>query len=198
MQSLILATTNQGKINELTALLKPITCIPQQALNIKEIEESGLTFVENALLKARHASKIGKLPALADDSGLVVAALNGEPGIYSARFAAINGSKLSNMDYLLKRLTKTKPADRTAYFYCALALVQHESDPMPLVITAKWCGIITQEKQGNLGFGYDPIFYLPSLGLTAAQLSLNKKNTLSHRGQALQILIASLKDYGQK
>lgn len=196
MQKLILATNNQGKINEISALLQPIVCLLQQSLSIPEITETGLSFVENAIIKARHASKICKLPALADDSGLVVPALNGEPGIYSARFAKSKKSSLSNIDYLLHCLANTKERDRNAYFYCALALVKDANDPIPLIITATWDGKIAFTQKGTQGFGYDPVFYLPDLHLTAAELSLEQKNVLSHRAKALQKLKVELLGQG--
>lgn len=188
---LILATNNSGKIDELNALLNPIHCIPQAQLNIEDVEETGLSFVENAFIKARNASLLGNGPALADDSGLVVEALNGEPGIYSARFAQRN-QQLDNLDYLLHRMQDVPVAERKAYFYCALVLLRHAGDPAPFIVTAKWEGVISLERAGSEGFGYDPLFYLPEYQCTAAQLSLEKKNAVSHRAIAIKALRSSL------
>ena len=161
MRELILATSNPGKIAELQAMLPGVHCISQQTLNIKDADETGLTFIENALIKARHASHLSNKPALADDSGLVVPALNGEPGIYSARFAGKNASTGKNIDLLLNRLAQVPDAQRGAFFYCAIVFVEHANDPTPLIATGKFPGIISHERQGSNGFGYDPVFYLP-------------------------------------
>lgn len=193
-QKLILATSNVGKINELTDLLKPIVCIPQATLNISDAEESGISFVENALIKARHAATQGSCAALADDSGLVVDVLKGEPGIYSARFATLHHSTLDNISYLLERLTDVPMPARRAYFYCALVLLQHAADPTPLIVTGKWPGYIAMQTAGEGGFGYDPIFYVPEFQCTAAQLTPAQKNKMSHRGQAMRALKAALTD----
>jgi XTP/dITP diphosphohydrolase len=188
IKDVILATNNVGKIGEFTALLQPLSFIPQAQLNIPDAEETGLSFVENALIKARHAAQLGERPALADDSGLVVPALNGAPGIYSARFAKRNQSELDNNQYLLQRLKGFGMASRRAYFYCAIALVEHAFDPTPLIVTGKWEGYIALEAQGEDGFGYDPLFYLPALQCTVAQLLPAQKNKLSHRGLAMAAL----------
>lgn len=192
--NLILATNNPGKIEELVALLKPITCIPQAELNIEEVEETGLSFVENALIKARHASLLGGRPAIADDSGLVVEALEGAPGIYSARFANMNHGIVNNTDYLLQRMHGVPLSQRGAYFYCVIVLLRHANDPAPLIATGKWDGFISLEQQGNLGFGYDPVFYLPEHRCTAAQLDAEKKNKVSHRAIAMKTLHAALEN----
>lgn len=192
MQTLVLATSNKGKIAELQALLAPIDCIPQQQLNITDAAETGLSFVENALLKARHASRLSKTPALADDSGLVVNALLGKPGIYSARFAGNDASDEENIRYLLDQLTGVPNALRQAFFYCALVLVTHADDPTPLIATGTLHGIINVESSGTQGFGYDPVFYLPEYQCTLAELSTREKNKISHRAIALKHLKTTL------
>ena len=188
MRELILATSNPGKIAELQAMLPAFHCIPQETVNISDADETGLTFIENALIKARHASHLSKKPALADDSGLVVPELNGEPGIYSARFAGRNAKTQDNIDLLLNRLAQVPDAQRGAFFYCAIVFVEHANDPTPLIATGKFSGIISHERQGSNGFGYDPVFYLPDYQCTLAQLPSTIKNTISHRALALQQL----------
>lgn len=185
MKEIILATGNRGKIAELEAILHPIHCIPQANLGITEAEETGLSFIENAIIKARHASRLGNKPALADDSGLVVAALHGAPGIYSARFAGKQGNDAANIDLLLTKLADIPVDQRQAYFYCAIALVRHAEDPTPLIATGTFEGIITTERKGEQGFGYDPVFYIDSEQCTAAQLPAKIKNSISHRAKAL-------------
>jgi XTP/dITP diphosphohydrolase len=188
MKTLVLATHSRGKIAELTALLAPIACIPQSDLHISEAAETGLTFVENALIKARHASHHSNYPALADDSGLVVDALNGRPGIYSARFAGSNATDAENIQKLLTVMQDLGTDNRHAYFYCATVLVRYPDDPTPIVTFGRLDGIIVQQSQGDQGFGYDPIFFLPKYGKTLAQLALQEKNKFSHRAQALEKL----------
>ncbi|GGI88155.1 RdgB/HAM1 family non-canonical purine NTP pyrophosphatase [Legionella impletisoli] len=195
MKEIILATNNSGKIKELEALLAPIQCIPQHSLGISEAEETGLSFIENAILKARHASRQTGKPSLADDSGLVVPALNGEPGIYSARFAGPNASDEDNVQMLLNKLKHVPEYERQAYFYCAMVLVEHADDPTPIVATGKLEGVILDEPKGSSGFGYDPIFFLPSYGATVAELSKDIKNQISHRAQALNALLQGMLDY---
>ncbi|MBA3537934.1 MAG: RdgB/HAM1 family non-canonical purine NTP pyrophosphatase [Tatlockia sp.] len=194
MKEIILATSNQGKISELESILGFLKCIPQSDLGIGDAEETGLSFVENAIIKARHASHLGNKPALADDSGLVVQALNGAPGIYSARFAGKNACDNDNINLLLNRLEGVPESQRQAYFYCAIAVLTHADDPIPIIVTSKWSGIITQKKMGEQGFGYDPVFYVPGHHCTSAQLPINIKNNLSHRAQALKQLLARLED----
>jgi len=186
--TIILATSNQGKQLEIQALLSNTQCILQQDLQIASPPETGLSFIENALIKARHACTIANMPALADDSGLMVAALNDEPGIYSARFAGDNATDKDNIKLLLHKLVDTPHAERMATFYCAIALVRHPNDPAPIIATGTLSGYITESLQGNNGFGYDPIFYLPALQCTLAELSLELKNTISHRALALKNL----------
>ncbi len=188
MKEIVLATNNQGKIKELNQLLAPILCIPQSSLGIAEAVEDGLSFIENALIKARHASLLAKKPALADDSGLVVPALNGAPGIFSARYAGSNTTDQNNMALLLKNMSQLHSEQREAYFYCAIALVQHATDPTPLIATGMFKGFIHTQALGEEGFGYDPIFYIPEYQCTAAQLPATIKNTISHRAKALSCL----------
>lgn len=183
---IILATHNPGKVLELQSLLAPVTCIPQQVLGITEVEESGQSFIENALLKARHASQHTNKPALADDSGLVVAALNGAPGIYSARYAGPTANSTQNMALLLSQMIDIPLSDRQAYFYCAIAYVRHAADPTPIIAIGQCDGQIHHTPLGDQGFGYDAIFYLPQYKATFAQLSTDIKNTISHRAQAMQ------------
>lgn len=188
MKEIILATGNKGKIAELEAILAPIHCISQDKLGIGSVEETGLSFIENALLKARFASRIANKPALADDSGLVVAALHGEPGIYSARYAGDQATDADNIALLLKNLENTPENQRQAYFFCAIALVQHANDPTPIIACGRLSGLITTRPDGEHGFGYDPVFYIPSHQCTAAQLPAKIKNTISHRAKALEHL----------
>ncbi|WP_347251334.1 RdgB/HAM1 family non-canonical purine NTP pyrophosphatase [Legionella sp.] len=188
MKEIILATSNKGKIAELEAILSPWHCIPQTSLGIKDAEETGLSFVENAIIKARHASQLGNKPALADDSGLVVQALNGAPGIYSARYAGMEASDNDNIQLLLNNLAAIPDSQRQAFFYCAIALVKHADDPTPLIAIGRLMGKITHTPMGDQGFGYDPIFYIESQQCTAAQLPAKIKNSISHRAQALNQL----------
>lgn len=185
MNEIILATSNAGKIRELSALLAPLTCISQASLGITDAIENGLCFVENALIKARHASRIANRPALADDSGLVVPILDGAPGIYSSRFAGEKATDDANIALLLEKLKQTPDNQRQAFFYCAIVLVQHPNDPTPIIACGKLEGEISRAAVGEQGFGYDPVFYLTSQQCTMAQLPAKIKNTISHRAQAL-------------
>ncbi|MEQ3513234.1 XTP/dITP diphosphatase [Pseudoalteromonas sp. BZB3] len=192
-QQIVLATGNQGKVKELGAMLNElnIEVLPQSQFDVPDVPETGTTFIENAIIKARHAAKITGLPAIADDSGLEVDALNGAPGVYSARFAGENANDQDNIDKLLVEMQgKTV---RSARFWCVLVYMRHADDPTPLVCQASWEGTITEDQQGREGFGYDPVFYVASEGCTSAQLTKEQKNALSHRGQALQQLVAKLK-----
>lgn len=195
MQKIVLATNNQGKVNELQNLLADagFNVVAQKEFNVPEVDETGLTFIENAILKARHTAKFTKLPAIADDSGLVVNALGGAPGIYSARYAGEHGNDASNNQKLLQELKNVPSEKRTAYFYCALAFMRHENDPTPIICLGKWDGIILNEIRGEGGFGYDPLFYVPELNCSAAELTKEHKSQISHRGQALKQLIAKIK-----
>lgn len=194
MKNLILATSNLGKIAELQTMLPAFHCISQASLGITDADETGLSFVENAIIKARHASHQANQPALADDSGLVVNALNGAPGIYSARFAGPQANNQENIDLLLARMNHTPDEQRQAYFYCAIALVQHADDPTPILATGRFSGYIGRERRGEHGFGYDPIFYLPNYQCTLAELAPEIKNIISHRAIALRQLHDSLKE----
>lgn len=192
MQKLVLASNNAGKLREFQALLAPFQyeVIPQGALAIPAAQEPYLTFVENALAKARHASAASGLPALADDSGICAHALNGEPGIHSARYAGVNGNDAANNQKLLQALQNK--TDRGAHYVCALVMLNNASDPEPLIVQTRWYGTVIDEAKGNNGFGYDPHFFLPELGCTAAQLDPSEKNLISHRAQALRELISKL------
>jgi XTP/dITP diphosphohydrolase len=189
----VLASNNAGKVKEFTELLAPfhIEMIPQSQLGVSEIEETGLSFIENAILKARHAAQVTGLPALADDSGLAVDALNGEPGIYSARYAGTNNSA-DNITKLLMKMANVPEEKRSAHFHCILAFVSHATDPMPLICAGKWSGYILSAPQGEHGFGYDPVFYVPAEKMSAAELPAELKNKISHRGLALELLLKQL------
>ncbi|TAK75479.1 MAG: XTP/dITP diphosphatase [Gammaproteobacteria bacterium] len=193
---IVLASNNVGKIREFKALLKdfPIELISQAEFGVEEVEETGLTFIENALLKARHASRLTDLPALADDSGLAVAALNGAPGIYSARYAGKPTDAQKNIQKLLADLKDIPDDQRHASFHCVLAFMLYEKDPVPLVCDGQWSGMISREPRGEHGFGYDPIFYVPAEKKTAAELPPAVKHQMSHRGQALNMLTCLLKE----
>ena len=190
--SLVLASGNAGKIKELQALLPNYILIPQTQFDVPEIAETGTTFVENAILKARHAAKISKLPAIADDSGLVIAALNDAPAIYSARYAGENATDAENIEKVLRELDGVPLLHRHAYFFCVVVLLRHENDPCPIIAQGRWEGYILDYPQGENGFGYDPIFGVPSHHCSAAQLPFEIKNSLSHRAQALAKLQATL------
>ncbi len=190
----VLATGNPGKLQELQAMLEPlgVEVVPLSQFTRVAVPETGLTFVENALIKARHASQLTKLPAIADDSGLEVDALQGAPGIYSARYAGEHASDEDNLRKLLAALSGRKPAERTARYCCALVYMRWEHDPFPLISQASWEGRITDVPRGTGGFGYDPIFELSQRSVTVAELPAAEKNQLSHRGQALRGLVAQL------
>lgn len=190
MSRIVLATNNLGKVREVSAALlgHNLEIVAQSAWNVPEIAETGLTFVENALLKARHAARHTGLPALADDSGLCVDALHGAPGIHSARYAGADANDQRNIKRLLRELGAIPAEQRSARFHCTLVLLRHADDPTPLICAADWEGMITFEPYGNCGFGYDPVFLVVEEGQTAAELDLAVKNRLSHRGRALQAL----------
>jgi XTP/dITP diphosphohydrolase len=191
---IVLATNNPGKLKELQDLLAPLAVevLPQAAFTHESIEETGLSFVENAILKARHAAEHAGLPAIADDSGLEVDALQGAPGIFSARYAGERATDLDNLNELVAALRGVPAAQRTARYRCALAFMRWDRDPAPIVCQASWEGRIIDTPRGTGGFGYDPIFELPGRSLTAAELPADEKNRLSHRGVALRQLIAEL------
>ena len=188
---IVLASSNPGKIAEIKLLSKklPIEWVSQSEFNIPDIEETGKTFIENAILKARHAAKLSGLPALADDSGLVVDALDRRPGVYSARYAGKDATDAERNEKLLAELKDVKSGDRTASYHCVLALVEDENDPAPLICHGVWEGSILYEPRGKNGFGYDPIFYVPTHRCSAAELSATEKNRISHRGQVMEQLI---------
>lgn len=189
---LVLASNNRGKLAEFDRLLAPLGfAIQTQAeLNISEAEEPYPTFIENALTKARHAARESSLPALADDSGICVPALSGAPGVFSARYAGEPKSDAANNAKLVADLQEHK--DKSAYYYCVLVYLRHADDPQPVIADARWFGEVIDEPRGQGGFGYDPHFWLPSLNKTAAELAPEEKNQISHRAQALRILIAQL------
>ena len=191
-RELVLASNNAGKLREFAQLLEPLgyTLRPQGELNVPEAEEPHCTFLENALAKARHAAALTGLPALADDSGVCVDALRGEPGVHSARYAGEPKSDARNNARLVAELAAH--ADKSAYYYCVLVLVRHAHDPQPVIAEGRWDGQIIDSPRGSNGFGYDPYFLLPPLGLTAAELPSEQKNLLSHRGKALRELVKKL------
>jgi len=191
-EKIVLASSNQGKIKEIQALLSDSTIITQQQFNIKEAEETGSTFIENAIIKARNAARYSHLPAIADDSGLMVDALNGAPGVISARYASANASDQENIDKLLKAMTGIPQAQRRARFICVMVFMRHAHDPFPVIAQGSWEGFILPQTQGSNGFGYDPVFWIPTENCSAAELSATRKNQLSHRGQALTQLTTLL------
>ena len=192
-QRLILASNNAGKLKEFSEILGPIgfTLHPQGEFDVPEAEEPFATFVENALQKARHAARLTGLPALADDSGVCVNALGGAPGVWSARYAGEPKSDARNNEKVIADLAPFE--DKSGYYYCVLVYVRHADDPQPVIADARWNGEITPTARGANGFGYDPHFWLPSLGKSAAELTPAEKNALSHRGQALRALVDKLK-----
>ncbi len=194
MTRTVLASANAGKLAEFRRLLQnvPMELVPQSMLDIQAVEETGKTFRENALLKARHASRGAGLPAVADDSGLLVDALGGRPGVRSARFAGEGASDGANVAKLLRDLAGVAEAQRTARFECVVAYVRNPDDAAPVIACGTWRGRILCGPRGDKGFGYDPVFLVPELGLSAAELSPSRKDELSHRGQALRALAACL------
>ncbi len=192
-QTIVLASNNAGKLKEFNQLLAPIgfTLHAQGEFNVPEADEPHPTFVENALAKARHASRLTGLPALADDSGICANALAGAPGVWSARYAGEPKSDARNNARLVAELAAH--ADKSAYYYCVLVLIRHAEDPQPLIAEGRWNGEVIEAARGAGGFGYDPHFWLPSLGQSAAELSADEKNRLSHRGQALRLLVEKLR-----
>lgn len=196
--TLVLASNNKGKISEfekMFAELKlPVNVIPQGQLNIPDAIEDGLSFIENAIIKARHAAKISGKPAIADDSGLCVPVLDGAPGIYSARYAGDHGNDAANNEKLLHDLKPFRNADQAieGMFVCVLALVTHAEDPLPQIFQGFWHGEILEAARGEHGFGYDPLFWLPELQISSAEMSKQEKNKISHRGKAMQLFRDSL------
>lgn len=196
MQKVVLATGNPGKVRELAGLLADfgLDVVAQTELGVESAEETGLTFIENAILKARHAAQITGLPAIADDSGLAVDALGGAPGIYSARYAGESTSDQANLEKLLVTMKDVPDEQRGAQFHCVLVYMRHAEDPTPLVFHGRWPGMIAHESAGVGGFGYDPIFYVPELGKSAAELSREEKQAVSHRGKALKLMLDALRN----
>ncbi len=192
----VLATGNVGKLKEIAEMLAglDIEVVAQRELGISDAEETGLSFAENALLKARHASASSGLPAIADDSGLEVDALDGAPGIYSARYAGAEASDADNNRKLLDALGKLPPEKRTARFQCLMVYLRHAQDPTPIICQGTWEGHILDASRGSNGFGYDPLFFVPTENCSSAELSPELKNRLSHRGQALRKLLEELRD----
>jgi XTP/dITP diphosphohydrolase len=192
--TIVLATGNPGKVEELTVPLGALgyQIVTQSQLGIQPITETGQTFIENALLKARHCAQQSGLPSMADDSGLVVKALQGAPGLYSARWAGEYASEADNRHKLLEQLQQLPAAQRTAYLYCVIVYLRRADDPAPLIGQGRWNGEIAGYPSGDQGFGYDPLFYLPDLQCTAAALSREQKSLHSHRGQALRQLLTAL------
>jgi XTP/dITP diphosphohydrolase len=202
VKRLVAATGNPGKLREFEQMLAPLgfEIVPQSRLDIPEPDEPHATFVENALAKARHASRLSGMPAFADDSGICVAALGGEPGVHSARYADDAAGTAHpreeqdrrNNEKLIAELAGLR--DRRAHYYCVIVLTRHAGDPEPLIAEGRWHGEVVSDARGVNGFGYDPYFYVPALGRTAAQLNPEEKNAISHRGQALRALVARLKE----
>ena len=190
----VLASSNQGKLREINQLLSGLHLegVPQTEYNVPDVEETGLTFVENAIIKARNAAQHTGMPSLADDSGIEVDYLRGEPGIYSARYAGKGASDLDNLNKLLDALKGVPDEERTARFQCLMVFLRHEKDPTPIICQGTWEGKILFEPRGENGFGYDPVFYVPTHNCSSAELESTVKNQLSHRGQALQKLLSAM------
>lgn len=196
MSKIVLATGNQGKVREMADVLSDFgfNVVAQSEFNVSDVAETGTTFIENAIIKARHAAKETGLPAIADDSGLEVDALNGAPGVYSARYSGEGATDQQNIDKMLAAMEGIPEEKRTARFHCVLVLMKHENDPTPLICHGSWEGHITTEQQGENGFGYDPIFWVSEDNCSSAELEPARKKQLSHRGQALKKLFAALKE----
>ncbi|MGB5427000.1 MAG: XTP/dITP diphosphatase [Gammaproteobacteria bacterium] len=200
MKEIVLASSNPGKVREINQLLATLDLHvqPQSEFGVIDAEETGLTFVENAILKARNAAQHTGLPAIADDSGIEVDALNGAPGIYSARFAGDNASDQQNLEKLLAELEGMPEAQRSARFQCLMVFMAHANDPTPVICQGTWEGRILTAARGDNGFGYDPVFYVPTHDCSSAELSADVKNALSHRGQALRQLVTALQHYREQ
>lgn len=194
VRRVVLASSNPGKIRELNTLLvsADIEVIPQSRFKVPEAEETGLCFVENAIIKARNASEHANMPAIADDSGICVDALNGAPGVRSARYAGVDASDADNMNKLLADMADVPATQRQARFYCVIAYLRHAHDPVPLLCQGVWEGYLLLQPSGENGFGYDPIFGVPEYDCSSAQLEPDVKNALSHRGKALRQLVRAL------
>lgn len=193
-KNLVIASGNRGKLAEINAILAPLefNVLPQSEFAISDAEETGLTFIENALLKARHAACHCPHPVIADDSGLEVPALNGAPGIYSARYAGEHGNDQANNRKLVQEMTDLEGDQRRANFRCVMVYLRHPEDPVPIIAEGVWSGMILESGRGAGGFGYDPLFFVPALGKTGAELVAEHKNRISHRGQALSELTRRL------
>ncbi|ACH65647.1 non-canonical purine NTP pyrophosphatase, RdgB/HAM1 family [Aliivibrio fischeri MJ11] len=196
MSKIVLATGNQGKVREMADILADFgfDVVAQSEYNVSDVAETGTTFIENAIIKARHTAKETGLPAIADDSGLEVDALNGAPGVYSARYSGEGATDQKNIDKMLAAMEGIPAEKRTARFHCVLVLMKHENDPTPLICHGTWEGHITTEQKGENGFGYDPIFWVSEDNCSSAELEPARKKQLSHRGQALKKLFAALKE----
>jgi XTP/dITP diphosphohydrolase len=195
-QQIVLASGNAGKIREIQALLAGHTIVPQSAFNVAECEETGLTFVENAILKARNAARQSQLPSIADDSGLVVDALDGAPGVFSARYAGVGASDQDNIEKLLRELQGVPDQQRSARFICVMVFMEHAGDPCPVIAQGVWEGRILAQAAGENGFGYDPVFWVPEHNCASAELTPAVKNSLSHRGKALRDLASLIQAKG--
>lgn len=195
MNKIVLASGNKKKLVELQSLLTglPLEIVPQSELSIPDAVEDGLSFVENAIIKARHAARLSGLPAIADDSGIAVDALDGAPGIYSARFSGEGADDASNNKKLLADLSGIEESKRTAEFHCVLVFMRHANDPVPLICHGVWAGSILFSPRGDNGFGYDPLFWVPTHQCSSAELNKEEKNRISHRGQAMRQLLEQLK-----
>ena len=196
MEKVVLATGNKKKVEELNALLADLdyAVVPQSEFNVESVPETGTTFVENAIIKARHAARVTGLPAIADDSGIEVDALLGRPGVYSARYAGEDASDEDNLEKLLEDMNGVPAVLRSARYWCVLVYMRHADDPTPIICQASWEGSLATEPAGENGFGYDPIFNVPDLDCTAAELDPATKNSLSHRGKALAQLVKALQE----
>ena len=194
VQKVVLATGNKGKVKELAGMLSSLgmEVIPQSELSVSDAAETGSTFVENAIIKARHAARNTGLPAIADDSGLAVESLGGAPGVYSARYSGEQATDQSNIKKLLHAMSDIPKEKRQAKFLCVLVFMRHSDDPTPIICQGEWSGDITTEQHGENGFGYDPVFWVNEQNCSSAQLSSEQKNALSHRGKALKLLLTQL------
>jgi non-canonical purine NTP pyrophosphatase (RdgB/HAM1 family) len=194
LREIVLASNNPGKAKEINALLDEtlFNVIPQSEFDVEEVEETGLTFIENAIIKARHAARYTHHPVIADDSGIEVPALKGSPGIYSARYAGVDASDEDNLNKLIEDIKPLHEHERKARFVCVMVFLQHAEDPTPVISQGIWEGYVITEPRGEHGFGYDPMFYVPTHDCVSAELSPDIKNQLSHRGQALQKLIKEI------
>jgi XTP/dITP diphosphohydrolase len=197
-KAIVLASNNQGKLREFHNLFSStgLHIISQKDHNVDDADETGLSFIENAIIKARHACEKTGLACIADDSGLTIDYLQGEPGIYSARYAGTHGDDKANNQKVLNALTNVPTAQRGAHFICALAFMRHANDPTPIVCQASWEGVIANQESGENGFGYDPLFFLPEYNCCSAELTKEIKNTISHRAKALQLLLLALQENG--